>query len=158
MAELTHLKQKQRIYKWGLLSVLGTILFVTGNFEGALKDYLQLYLNEVWKALALRNDLQKEFDLNSTRLINLCYRLCYVGISLLIIHTFFKRRSITHISLCLYLTLLLLTILLYSIAELLGLGPLRIVAFRVDTLVVSPMPIIILIAAFQLINTGEIRP
>nr|WP_116544758.1 hypothetical protein [Pontibacter virosus] len=129
------------------------MLVLIGHQEESVKGYFAFILDELSKT-SFQNkgaylDL-KYFEVSS-RALTMIYRILYCTICLLIIHYYFGASKITKIAILLYLFLFVLTLGMYVCAEQSELSQLHTVAFRIDTLLVSPMPIIILIPALSLI-------
>ena len=146
------LKYKQhKVVRWSLLTALVLALFLIGHLEDQIKDEFTFWLDKSTSTLKLTplSGILVE-SVYSSKFISLIYRLLYFSICISFIHVYFLQSSITRWALRSYICLLLLTLLLYGIADKLRLEQLRSVAFRIDSLMVSPMPIIILIPALLL--------
>lgn len=90
---------------------------------------------------------------NGTRLINLTSGLIYCGFGLLTLHQYINNRTYTRLALGLYLSLSVFSLLINTAGNSFQIELLRILAFRIMSLVVSPMPVVLLISAYYL--TGK---
>lgn len=149
------LKHKQPTirWKWVFRGTLVLILMVIGHQEAYIKDVFSLYLSSLPYPFFIDgtgSDLIPTTAETASRIVSLGYRLLYCSVCLLIIHAYFWKTKITKLALFLYLLLFALTLGLYVAAEQSQLSQLHIVAFRLDTLLVSPMPVVVLIPALYL--------
>lgn len=122
-------------------------LFWIGHVEATVKSAFANSLGFLYAALGLETN---QFALYSSRFVNLEYRILYCALCITLIHFIFNKLSVTKIVLALYTVVLSLTFLLYITAEVFQIEPLHIVAFRIDTLVVSPMPVVLIVAASKI--------
>lgn len=139
---------RRKLFRWGLLTILGFVLFIIGYFEDFIKVELPVLLANHLDSLTQLNSLIAL--LQETTLANLLYRVVYCSVCLAFIHAYFRQATITKLSMWSFIFLILFMLLLYSIADRLQLYQLRTVAFRIDSLIVSPFLLIILIPALHL--------
>lgn len=138
------------------LVALALALLALGLFDAEVKYGTGTLLKTL--AYVTADSLPSELLTNhSSGLINLVYRTCYCGICLLFMQAITRKAAVTKLAACLYLFLLTLVFVLYVFSDLLQVHPLRIVAFRIDTLTVSPMPVILLLGALQL-SRKQLKP
>ena len=154
---------RHRIGNWSIVAFLTIALIVIGFEEASIKVIIGRFHN-ILQYYFFRSDifpysLEPE-QLNvitstSRRLINLVYRMIYCGVCLLILHKYFNNYAITKIALMMYFSAAILYVLLIALAKFLPFHPFLIIAFRIDTLIVSPMPIILFIPAFYLVVSSQ---
>lgn len=147
--KILNYKQQTFKWKWVLLSSLVIVLISIGHLEAYIKDALLVYFNSILIEEP-GSDLIPVTAKTSNRMTSLVYRLLYCSLCMLIIHVYFFKPKITKIAILLYLLLFTLTLGLYMAAAQFQLSQLHVVAFRIDTLLVSPMPVVILIPALYL--------
>lgn len=135
------------LIKYGLLTLLAISILIVGLLEASLKDSLAINLDKLIVYSLANDGTHSNLSIHSLRIVNFAYRLLYCGICLFIIHIYSTNRVITKLAVILYGSLLCLITMLYTVAQMSQVEPLRIVAFRMDTLLVSPMPVILLISA-----------
>ncbi|PKV75508.1 XrtX-associated membrane protein [Pontibacter ramchanderi] len=149
------LKYKQLILarNWAIVSVFIVVIIIVGHHEAYIKDLIYFFCSKVLLLLS-RNAQAKglliDYEILTVRVVNMFYRLLYCSICLLIIQTYYRKIVITKLAFLLYIALLSLTLGLYFAADQLQLDQLHTVAFRIDTLLVSPMPVILFIPTIYL--------
>lgn len=143
----------QHKWKWVAFSSLLSLLFIIGLQEVYIKDTLFLYFSKAYNLLYV-GDADSILTPTATKITNkivsMSYRLLYCSICLLTIQVYFWKLNIIQLAVFMYVVLFVVTVVLYVAAELSRLPQLHVVAFRVDTLLVSPMLLIILISAIYL--------
>ncbi|WP_445323615.1 XrtX-associated membrane protein [Pontibacter sp. H249] len=150
-----------RLFRFKLLKVIRWSAFVI-----SIATLLWLGINDVYfkyKTALVLADFYNLFNhqetnsnsytilvTHSNQIVNLIYRLVYAGICLIIIHSLFWNSQVAKISVFLYVLVLACTFFLYTLAEVIHVEALRVAAFRIDTMIASPMPIVLLIPALYL--------
>ncbi|SFH06110.1 XrtX-associated membrane protein [Pontibacter chinhatensis] len=144
------LNQQRSKKRWAILSGLVSILILVGLYETPIKESVIIGFSNTHN-LFLEPDPNIHHSLyslkNVDRLANLLYRILYSGVCMLIIHTYFLKPQLSKLAFLFYFFLYASTLTLYFVAEQLQMSSLHIVAFRLDSLLISPMPIVILIPA-----------
>lgn len=152
------LDQQRSKKRWAILSGLVFILILVGLYEAYVKQSVIMGFSNTYN-LFLEPDSNILRSLysqkNVDRLANLFYRILYSGVCMLIIHIYFLKPQLTKLAFLFYFFLYASTLTLYFVAEQLQMSSLHIVAFRLDSLLISPMPVVILIPARYIIYLSE---
>ena len=96
------------------------------SFPGLPDDFLNI--------VSVKED--SELSKNGSRLVTLSFWLVYCGLGLLIIQLYFMNLTITKIALGLYACMFLFTLVLNETGKGLEFEPLRVIAYRLMTLMV----------------------
>ncbi len=144
-----------QLFRWSMYTILVVAFLLVGAYEVPIKKQLSDYTLTLSNFIHLQEisyALDSILKLHNPTLVNLCYRLLHACICASFISLYFRKKYVTKVTLIFYSLLLLLTFLLYFTAGVTQLSFLRIVAFRIDTLLISPMPIILLFASFRFLR------
>ncbi|WP_425568636.1 XrtX-associated membrane protein [Pontibacter saemangeumensis] len=135
--------------RWALIAVLVLVLIIIGHIESSLKRDFAVFLNS-WTSSPNLFPYNQYLTSNVSRLVNLAYRIVYIILLFSITHLYFMDFNISKFAMLFYTSLFIFTFILYVIAYEAQSAPLHVVAFRIDSFLVSPMPVILLIPAFYL--------
>lgn len=154
------LKRKQQPSKkrWAILGCLFILLLLIGHQETAVKGSIIVGLSKIYSFFqgSDLDILHTFFSIkNEERAANLVFRVLYSSVCLSIIHFYFLKPQLTKLAFLFYLFLYVSTLTLYFAAEQLQLPSLHIVAFRIDSLMISPMPVVILIPARYIVYLSD---
>lgn len=151
---LPPLKSKPRLL---LLPVIG-VWIVIGHLEQTITYQIAAFYHILFSYVNFPDLIYQsagttayELTKNGSRLSAATYSLLYCSFSMLIIYLYLPYRAVIKITLGLLLGISLLTLLLNETGKLLSFDPFRIIAYRLMSLVVSPLVVIILIPAMALI-------
>lgn len=144
--------QRHSLIRYSLLVLLGAFIIILGHLEPWFKESLVAYVEKLIDLSKKNYNIHESHNKHIEDIINLIYRLFYCIICLYILHIYFMKAQITKLILSFYSLLLCLIMFLYGSAQVLHIEPLQVVAFRIDTLLISPMPIILIIPALYLTN------
>ncbi|AKD03971.1 hypothetical protein PKOR_13765 [Pontibacter korlensis] len=163
-ATLPQLNNKEsKIIKWFLLTVLVAFWLLVGLKEHAIKQAIASSIYFVIKLFDLPAVLYSSTEhayANLTkvgsRLITLSYGIAYCGTSLLVIHMYFMNISITKLTLGLYISMFIASLLINEVGKELHFETFRVVAYRIMSMTLSPVPIMLIIPALQLHAKKEV--
>ena len=153
MLALRHLKNYNKAYRWTLLAILCICFLLLGSQELYLKYICKLYLTQF--AVYTPPFLQEILLRHCSQFSNMLYRVYYVAFCVLIIYLYFNSSNVSKLALYLFGSILVFTMLLYFLGKTLHIGALHIAAYRVDGLLISPMPIVLLISSLKLILASK---
>ena len=142
----------QSIYRWILLLIAVMVYLYIGYNESKFHNYL----GDVLYAFFNTSNDKTFFLLPHARIITFLFHFCYAGLSMVIIHLFVKNKNITTIfSIFLFFTYAL-TFSSNEIGKILNFEPLRITAYRMMTLMISPLPLLIFLPYLLKKNNTQI--
>jgi hypothetical protein len=140
------------------LAALFIILFFAGHYEVILHKEIGLIYHWLFSlldqpdAIYRRLDEYNLGDLTQTgrRLIKISSIALYCSLSLVIIQLCFLNLSVTKIVFWLYIIMTAIFFMLYFFSHWLHIEPLLMMAIRIENLMTSPIPILLLIPALHL--------
>ncbi|PRY06766.1 hypothetical protein CLV24_12632 [Pontibacter ummariensis] len=145
------------IGKWLLLITLIVALLLYSYHEALIYKQLSESLKRLTTVDSFTGILPdtysqtlKELMKGGRRLIMLGYRLFFCVLSLLIVHVYFLNYTKTKVATVLYSCAMLLYLLLYGVAKGFNSEPLLLVAIQIDSFILSPALIMLIIPAFHL--------
>lgn len=157
-----HSNRQRKIGKWILLGAVVAFWLYFGMQEFFFNQVMAACFQKLFTGLGFPDfiygpaePINSELTKNGSRLITLSFGLLYCGFSLLIIQVYFLNLRITRIALGLYLCLFLISILINETGKGWPFEPFRVIAYRIMTLIISPMPIILLIPALHLTKVAK---
>ncbi|WP_439882567.1 XrtX-associated membrane protein [Pontibacter sp. MBLB2868] len=136
--------------KWVLTGTLVILVVMVGQFEDLLKTEILTLITSPFSLPVISHELSLSLFNNSGRITNLVFRVLYCCLCVFTVHSLFYNYKITKLAIGFYLAVLVLVFLLYGISVSMNIQPLHTIAFRIDTLLISPMAIIIFIPALTL--------
>lgn len=147
--------------RWFFMSIIVIIWL----YFGYQRDLFDSEINFLYYKLIIFFDLT-DFTYHSPSLINgqftntgsriICKAvsaLIYIGLSIIIIYTFFLNLKIVKIAIGVYICLISISLILYICG--LYFQPFSTISSRIISITLSPVPIILFISAFHFITASE---
>lgn len=130
-----------------LLVLIGFWLAV-GYEEDFFREQLAYWQQQLVPSLQKASQTTS-YDPATSRLPLLLYGLLYCGLSLLIIQVYFRSFRTTVLALGVYAGLLLVTVIINETGKAFDFSPFRVTAYRIMTLINSPMLLVLLFCALH---------
>lgn len=144
---MLHQLQQSNLTRLYFVLVVG-LWFIVGFQE----EYLVSRLNDLQNSLYLFMPIEGGASISYDRLVTVMYSFLYCGLSILIIHLYFKKWPVTEVAVSFYVVMVAITVILNELGKSIPFDPLRVTAYRLMTVIVSPLPIILIIPIVYFTN------